>query len=434
MTLHQGRIGWPMIAGLGVAIVVAGQFSGWNYGLANGWADMFAATILTALLYIGLVLCITELAAAMPSAGGLATYAQAGFGPLAGYFIGLALCISLTVGTGALANFISAYTEAVFGFGGWGFKFALFAVVLGIHLWGVGEAMGLILLSGAVAVAALLLFSAAMIPKAHISALFGVAGSISPDIKGVIASIPFALWLFLGVEQAASASEEAIDPGRTMPRGLLAAIAVLLCTGVGVLIFGPAAGGVAHVAAAGDPLYAAMTSPSAYGHANWLATIVGLGAIFGLIATFFSLSYSASRQFFAMAREGHLPLALGATNRRGAPWAALLLIGVVGILFSAFRPDKLLVAVVLLMSMGYVFSLAAFIRLRLRNPDLPRPFRAPGGIVTASVSLLLSLLVIAACFQLDWVILSGLGTMFVAGCIGYMISPAQIRARRARAT
>ncbi len=49
--LKKSALGWPKIAGLGIALVVAGQFSGWNFGLAaGGWLNMLIATLLMALL------------------------------------------------------------------------------------------------------------------------------------------------------------------------------------------------------------------------------------------------------------------------------------------------------------------------------------------------------------------------------------------------
>jgi hypothetical protein len=79
-------LGWPKIAGLGIALVVAGQFSGWNFGLmAGGWLNMLIATLLMALLCGGLALCVAELSTALPSAGGVFVYAQIKSALLDGY-------------------------------------------------------------------------------------------------------------------------------------------------------------------------------------------------------------------------------------------------------------------------------------------------------------------------------------------------------------
>ena len=121
--LKKSALGWPKIAGLGIALVVAGQFSGWNFGLAaGGWLNMLIAMLLMALLCGGLALCVAELSTALPSAGGVFVYAQSAFGPFVGYLVGVACALALTIGTGAAATFICAYTESIFGLGGWPVK------------------------------------------------------------------------------------------------------------------------------------------------------------------------------------------------------------------------------------------------------------------------------------------------------------------------
>lgn len=417
--LKAQTLGWPKIAGLGVAIVVAGQFVGWNYGLAlGGWGGMFIATLLMAVLYVGLTQCLAELSSAIPSAGGIYTYGRMAFGPLAGFLAGLSVLIALTAGAGIALEFVVAYSQAVVGAGGWPLKLSLLAVITGIHIRGVGEAMGLTFAIGAVAVVVLLAFMAAMAPQVELQNLFnlstGTPGAFLPHgIGGIIACVPFAVWLFLGVEQAALASEEAIDPARTMPRGLLAAIGTLVFTGLGVLFTAAGAGGSEQIKAAADPLYVAMASPLAYGQAIWAAKLIGIGALMGLLATFFCLIYSASRQLFALARDHHLPPFFAITGKRGTPYVALLTIAIVGYPVSFAQPDQILVLVVLLLNVTYVVALTSFIRLRVTAPAMPRPYRAIGGSLLAAVSIVLSCLVLWSCFQIDGHILAIAGVVYM---------------------
>jgi ethanolamine permease len=418
-------LGWPKIAGLGIALVVAGQFSGWNFGLmAGGWMNMLIATVLMALLCGGLALCVAELSTALPSAGGVFVYAQSAFGPFVGYLVGVACALALTIGTGAAATFICAYTESMFGLGGWPVKIALFAVIIGIHIRGVGEAMGLTMVAGAIAVIALLIFGVAMAPHVELANLLKMPAAIggpSVSLGGIFACVPFAIWLFITVEQTGSAAEEAHNPGRSMPRGILAAIGTLLVTALVVLVCAPGAGGVELVGSAGDPLYAAMTSTNVYGDASWLAKVIGCGAVFGLIATFFSLIYAASRQLFAMARDGLFPQWLGKTGKRGTPFPALLLIGAIGLPLSAIDPATVMLAVVLLLNVCYLFIFGAYLRIKSSQPDLPRPFRLAGGTVVAWLGLALTLVVIAACFQLDMLMLIALAATFVLCTFNFLL-------------
>jgi ethanolamine permease len=206
-----------------------------------------------------------------------------------------------------------------------------------------------------------------------------------------------------------------------MPRGILAAIGTLLVTALVVLVCAPGAGGVELVGSAGDPLYAAMSSNSAFGEGSWLAKVIGCGAVFGLIATFFSLVYAASRQLFAMARDGLFPQWLGNTGKRGTPWPALLLIGAIGLPLSEVDPATVMLAVVLLLNVCYLFIFAAYLRIKTGQPDLPRPFTLVGGKLVAWLGLALTLVVIAACFQLDVKMLIALAVTFTLCILNYLL-------------
>lgn len=424
MTLERSAIDWRHVAGLGVALVVAGQFSGWNYGLASaGWANMVVATLLMAALSFGLALCLSELCAARPHAGGLYIYCEDAFGPFAGYVVGCAVVVALTLGCGAATEFISAYSTHVFGFGGWPLKIAIYGVILLLHLRGVGEAMWLMVAAGLLALAAILFFGVTMAPHFDPANLTLAGQRLHVDPQGIFSCIPFAIWLFIAVEQTAAAAEEVADPSRNMPKGIIAAVLILLVSAMVVLLLGVGGGGIQHIGGADDPLYAAMASPEVGGASGLATAFVGMGGIVGLLGTLFSLVYSTSRQIFALARDGRLPAVLGRTNRRGAPDLALLLVVAVAIAVSAVSPDRILLVVVLLLSLSYVVLLAAFIRLRRIRPDLPRPFRAWGGSATAGVCMILSIALFSACFQVDSTVLVGLGILSAVIVLSYLRLP-----------
>ena len=425
MELQHGRLTWPMIAGLSVSTVIAGQFAGWNYGLVNGWSNMFIATMFSALLYMGLAFCVAELSAALPSAGGFSAYGTAAFGRLPGFLVGFAVFVALAIGTGVAANFVSNYVASLLGIGGWPVKLAMFLLVVGVHLCGVGEALGLVLAAGAAAVLSLGLFCLACAPHFQASNLVSHDPGTSLSIGNIFRSIPFAVWLFLGLEQAATASEEAADPGRTMPRALIVAIAILATTASGVLIFAPGTVGTAKVGAADDPLYMALGFGQPGRPSGLMPTVVALGAIFGLFATFFSLCYAASRQLFSLARDGGLPAFFGMTNGRGAPAVALVTVVGIGVPVSTLPADTLLLGVVLLLAATYVAMLSAFIALRRRRGDLGRPFKAPGGVVTAVLTLVLAVIAVVACFQLSWPVLIGIAVAMAIGVLLYATRPSR---------
>jgi ethanolamine permease len=239
-------------------------------------------------------------------------------------------------------------------------------------------------------------------------------------LRGVYACIPFAMWLFLAIENTALAVEEVDDPLKTLPRGLMAALATVALIGLLVLVLGTGGAGVSAIKAADDPLYAALASRSA-GSNVWSARLIGLGAISGLIASFFSLVYAASRQLFAIAREGDLPMRVAAVGARGTPWAALLIVGVVAIVASAVPPGQLVVPIVLLLDLSYVLILAAYLRLR-RNHALPdRRYRAPGGAFGAWLTLAVAIVILLSCMQLDSVTLGCIGAFYAVAIGAFLV-------------
>lgn len=401
-SLQVDALRWTRVAGLGVAIAVSGQFSGWNYGLtAGGWGGLVAAALLTGSFYLGFTQCVAELAAAMPSAGGFETYCQRAFGAVSGYLVGMSVLLALTIAIGVVANFTAAYGKSLLGIDAWPIKAALFCAVLALQLRGAREAVGVTMWVGVVAIGVLLIFCISMAPFAQVSHLATPAGGrlFPHGAAGIFASLPYALWLLVGVEQAALAAEETADPGRSIPKALAVAVLTLLLGGLSVIALAPAGGGTEQIRGADDPLYAALTSPYAFGRENWLTRLISGGAFIGLLATFFSVVYTSSRQLYSLARDRYLPQWLRATNGRQAPHAALLVVIAIGILASAFAPEKAMLLVIFLFCFSYLVVLAAFVRLRVRGRDIPRPYRAIGGLFTAGASTVLLLLVLGACLM-----------------------------------
>src|ERR1044071_2178697 len=81
-TLKKGSAGWLLLAGLGVGYVISGDYSGWNFGLAEGgFGGLAIAAVVIAAMYLALVLGMAELSVAVPAAGGGYTFGRRGAGP-----------------------------------------------------------------------------------------------------------------------------------------------------------------------------------------------------------------------------------------------------------------------------------------------------------------------------------------------------------------
>ena len=118
--LQKGAAGWVLLAGLGVAYVISGEFAGWNFGLAEGgWGGLFIATILMAVMYTAMVYALAEMSAAIPVAGAGYGFARRAMGVWGGFLTGTAIVIEYARAPAAIVAFIGAYVESLIGFGGW---------------------------------------------------------------------------------------------------------------------------------------------------------------------------------------------------------------------------------------------------------------------------------------------------------------------------
>ncbi|QIN85326.1 ethanolamine permease [Rubrobacter tropicus] len=412
--LQRGAAGWVLLAGLGVAYVISGDFAGWHFGLSEGgWGGLLIATLLMATMYITMVFSLAELSSTIPTAGGGYGFARRALGPLGGFATGTAILIEYAVAPAAIATFIGGYMDTLVGVGGWVVYLGCYVVFVGIHLYGVGEALKLMFGITVVAVVALAVFIVGMIPQFEVSNLFTIeatnaagASSFLPlGFVGIWAAFPFAIWFFLAIEGVPLAAEETRDPSTDMPKGLIGGMAALLLFAVLVLFFGP--GGAGSAAFTTDEMLAApsvlpLAMEEAYGGTTALGAIVNIAGLAGLVASFFSIIFAYSRQMFALSRAGYLPKVLSLTGSRRTPWVALIVPGIIGFLLALTVNGATLINIAVFgATVSYALMMLSHIVLRRREPDLERPYRTPGGTVTSGIALVLALAAVVATFIVD---------------------------------
>jgi len=411
--LKGGAAGWVLLAGLGVAYVISGDFAGWNFGLAEGgWGGLLIATILMAIMYTGMVFGLAEMSSAMPVTGGGYGFARRALGPLGGFATGTAILIEYAVAPAAIVVFIGGYIESLDILGitsGWPLYLAAYAIFVGVHLYGVGEALKLVFVITAIAVVALLAFVIGMIPEFSFDNLTnippdpGASGSsdfIPFGYAGILASFVYGIWFFLAIEGVPLAAEETRNPKKDMPKGLIAGMVVLLLFAALILFTAPGSAGSDAIQASDNPL------PEAVGAAqgdNFLRDFVNYVGLAGLVASFFAIIFAYSRQLFALSRAGYLPRFLSVTSGRKTPHIALILPGLVGFLLAAITEDgaTMINIAVFGATVSYVLLNLSHIVLRQREPNLERPYRTPGGVATTGVALVLAIAAVVATFFVD---------------------------------
>jgi ethanolamine permease len=396
---------------MGVGAVISGDFFGWNFGLAaGGFGGMLLAMGAMTLLYIGLCLSIAEMSPALPHAGGAYSFARTALGPWGGYITGLAENMEYILTAAVIVVGIGGYLGAIFGTPHW-FEpvwwLVGYGVFVALNIWGVEMTFRVSVLVTLAALAVLAVFWVGAAPR------FDAARWAAPyfpahtgKLNATLAELPFALWLYLGIEQLPLAAEECHDPRRDMPRGILSALATLI--GVSFLTVVLSAGiapGAAAIARSNEPLF--LGFQTIFG-AGLKARVLALAACAGLIASFHTIIFAYGRQIYSLSRAGYFPTWLSVTHgTRETPQRALLAGSALGFAVALgiyLAPQGSPVGAVLLNMavfgavLAYVLQMVSFLVLRLRFPKLERPYRSPAGLAGAIVAAAVALVTLGVLF------------------------------------
>jgi len=372
-----------MLWGLGVGYVISGMYFGWNLGLAEGGTlGLAIATFFIILLYVTFTFSYSELACAIPKAGGAFDYAHRALGKDLGFIAGIAQSVEFVFAPPAIAFAIGAYFNLFFPSIPI-IAIAVFAYLLftGLNIYGVKAAALFELVITILAVGELLLFAGLTLPEFQWSNL--EHNALPNGWKGIFAAIPFAIWFFLAIEGVANVAEEAVNPQRTILIGFGSAILtlVVLC----VLTFTSAVGvaGWEAIVFRSDGSTSDSPLPLALGYIvgdnNMFYHLLITVGLFGLVASFHGIILVAGRSTFEFGRVRFAPAFLGKVSPRfQTPANALILnmgIGILALLTG--KTGEIITMSVFGALTLYVISMISLLRLRKKEPGLPRPFKVP---------------------------------------------------------
>jgi APA family basic amino acid/polyamine antiporter len=360
---------------LGEAAGVAGEALWWAFLLGS-----FAA-LLTGLSY-------AELATMLPLAGAEYVYLREAWprlswlaGTLGWVLVVAGLATAATVAM-AFAGYASLFVAAP----SWTIAVALIAAAVALNVVGVREASWANIVLTLVEAAGLV----ALIIVGARDPAFGQAFLTAPH-AGVLAGAALVFFAYLGFEDIANLAEEAINPGRDIPRAIIISVAVSTLLYVLVAVASVALLTPQQLAASASPLADAMQVGAPH-----LAGAVGGVALFATANTALIIITAASRLLMGMARGGNGPAVLARTlPGRKTPVAAILLAGGGALVFLPLGGIGLIGSVASMLSLGAFASVnAALLRLRFTCPDVERPFRVPLALGRVPVLTVLGLLVV----------------------------------------
>jgi ethanolamine permease len=377
-------LGPVMLWGLGVGYVISGMYFGWNLGLPQGGTlGLAISTAFITLMYIFFTFSYCELACAIPKAGGAFDYANRALGTNWGFLAGMTQLIEFLFAPPAIAFAIGAYFHEFFPaipvIVIAAFAFMIFTA---LNIWGVRAAASFELIITIFAVFELLVFAGVTLPSFKMTNL--AINPLPNGIPGIFASIPFAIWFFLGIEGIANVAEETINPQKNVIKGFGTAMFTLVALCIITFIAAIGVGGweqivypvVGDLTTSDSPLPLALSQ--IVGKGSFLYHMLLTIGLFGLIASFHGIILAAGRVTFEFGRVGYFPALLGSTHKkfRTPMWALLanMLIGIVALMTGKTGE---IITIACFGALGlYILSLISFLKLRKSHPEMVRPFKA----------------------------------------------------------
>jgi len=366
VTQLQRRLGVPAATAIGVASMLgAGIFFVWAPAAADAGAGILIALPLAGAVAALNALSTTRLAMAHPVSGGAYAYGRAELGPVPGFVAGVLFLVGKTASVAAIASIAGAYLWP---------EYARPVAVAAVVVLAIVNATG-IRSTAVVSIVIASLVVAVLLAVLIVTTVQGAGAAprspiaLTGGVLGVLQAAALIFFTFAGYARVATLGEEVRDPGRTLPRAVIAALAI-------VLVLSAATAAILLMRLGAHDL-AASSSPLADAVGPGAATLIRITAAAACLGSLLSVLAGLSRTSLAMARDGELPGRLAAISERtAAPVFAELAVAVVGVAAVLLLDPARLVGVSACAVLGYygVAHLSAIARARrlgARPPVLP---------------------------------------------------------------
>ncbi|MGB6720894.1 MAG: amino acid permease [Terracidiphilus sp.] len=393
-------------------------------------------------------LCYAEFASMLPIAGSAYTYGYATMGELVAWIIGWALVLEYAFGAATVAVGWSGFVNSLVSFFGANLPFnptPKFSVVLFGHTL---HAQVDIFAMAALAVITIILVvgvresanftTAAVMIKVSVVLIFiGLAATFAfghwqhmltnwhPFIpkntghfgqygwSGIMRGAGVVFFAYIGFDAVSTAAQEAKNPQKDMPFGILGSL--IVCTTLYIFVAGLLTGVKSYTTLN-------VPAPVADGAAEigvrWAVLLIDLGAIAGLASVMLVMLLGQTRVLYTMSRDGLLWSWVGKLHPRFCtPWLVTIVMGAFAAFLAAFFPITLLGELVSLGTLlaFTIVSLGVWV-LRVRHPDLPRPFRTPLVPLVPICGMVVSVALMVSLDAPAWI---GFGSWLIFGLIIY---------------
>jgi ethanolamine permease len=432
---HGVKVGLLRVLGpahvwaLGVGIVLVGEYMGWNFAVGKGGA--YAALIacwFAGILYTCVAMIDSEVTSTVASAGGQYTQAKHIIGPLMAFNVGLYLVFAYTmleaanaITAGYLFSVVATMTGHESELNQQPFIILVIMFLAWLNYRGVLATLTFNLVITAVAFAAILILflsTSGIVGEGIMDHAALFEGHELPyGWIGILASMHFGLWYYLGIEGTTQAAEEVRSPARALPFGTLAGIMTLL---IAATLTWYVCSGVLPWEFLGDGVngsVAPLFDTARLSGSTGLVWLLGFGTLFATLASANGCINDASRAWFAMGRDKYLPGWFGAVHPKyRTPYRAIVFLVPIALIFALGAPlDQVITFSILSGLLGYTFMPLNIIMFRRKWPlnSIKRGYEHPFHPLPA-------ILLLSLCGVTFFAVFLGYGTQLVA-MIGFYI-------------
>ena len=370
--------------------VAAATYSG--PAIAISYLIAGIACIFTGLAY-------AELSASIPVAGGAYTYAYAIFGEFVAWMVSCGLLLCYAIGASTVASGWSGYFVGIVQTAGYQLPESLIKIpseggIVNLPAVFIATLIGLILIRGTresvvlnrilVAVKIIAIFLFVYIAAPHIKMENWTNDFMPFGVNGVFVGAAAIFFAYIGFDAVATAAEETKNPNRDLPIGIIGSL--LICATLYVVV---------SLAVTGITPYYDLNNaePMAFAlrqnGSNIGGALVATGALAGMVAVLLVLMFSQSRIFFVMSRDKLLPSFFGKMHKKfQTPYISCLIVTLIVVFFAGFTPIATLGSMSSLGTLfAFVITAIGVMILRVKNPDLKRPFKCPAVFVIAPLAI-----------------------------------------------
>ncbi len=421
---------WPLVAATffmvsGGAYGIEDIIHGAGYGLA------ILILLFTPIVWsLPTTLMIGELASALPREGGYYAWVRRAMGNFWGFQEAWLSLVASIFDMAIYPTLFVAYLSRLFpwfseNYRGWMVGATVIVVCAVLNIAGV-RVVSTTSLWLFVLLSAPFALLTALAPFKYSALLHAVTTPATSKVN-LVGGLLIAMWNYMGWDNASTIATEVEHPQRTYPRAMLLALAIV------------ALSYILPVAA----VWMTKLPASAWETGSW-ADIAGLlggpllrialvvGGMISAFGMFNALVMSYSRVPLAMAQDGMLPPVFAKLHpRTRAPWVAIIVCALCWALCLGMGFERLVTIDILLYGFSLGLEFVALIFLRIREPDLPRPFRVPGGMFgVVAIGIVPMLLIGFSAIQSEYEIVWGISSfalgmiLIAAGIAAYFVNRA----------